>query len=362
MSDSALDADTYDHEFIPGSIKGAIRATGAKTSNMVMVPFNLLVIDEQFNIRIADAKREEDIERLVDLIIANGYMRHNPMSGYASLIDGKHCIILTGGFTRYEAVKRAIERGYPIAEVPVVLKPAGTNMIDLTVALDVDNKQTPLRPYERAIVVKRLHNFGLSEKDIAVRLGVSIGHIKNLLYLISLPVELRQLVVRDVYAANYVVEKAREMGPEAALQLLKHDLDYAVLEEVAEEPDHTEQRERPPAPQTPAPARGHNRRPGSITAKAALFAVDHGLELADDDPELGMEWLRNWRQRDEDTVAEFDILLQAARSRRPAPPTPPAPLTRPTPEEVKHDAEAELIREGRRLDRVLGPAEPDVDI
>jgi hypothetical protein len=324
---------------------------------MFMVPFDLIIVDERFNIRISDPKREDDIERLVDSIIANGYMRHNPMSGYASVIDGKHVIILTGGFTRYEAVKRAIARGYPIAEVPVVLKPAGTNMIDLTIALDVDNKQTPLRPYERAIVVKRLHNFGLSEKDIAMRLGVSTGHVKNLLYLISLPVELRQLVVRDVYAANYVVERAREMGPEAALELLKQDLGDGVLQEAGEDID--EPRERPPTPQPPAPSRRLGRRPGHITAKAALFALDHGLEIADDDPELGIEWLRNWRRQDEDTVAEFDILLQASRSRRPASPAPPAPLTRPTPEEVQRETEEEMERESRRLDKILGPASDD---
>lgn len=95
------------------------------------------------------------------------------------------------------------------------------------------------------------------------------------------------------------------------------------------------------------------RRPGSITAKEALFALDHGLELGNGQ---GLTWLRNWREREEDTVAEFDTLLKASRARKPPAAPEPEPLQPPTEDEVRHNAEVEMIAEGRRLDRIIGTA------
>jgi hypothetical protein len=46
------------------------------------------------------------------------------------------------------------------------------NDLDIQCALFVDNTGTPLTPWEKGVIVKRLLDLGYSEKDIYERLGI----------------------------------------------------------------------------------------------------------------------------------------------------------------------------------------------
>lgn len=217
-------------EFLPvfdqGGVKTAIKATGAKTRDLLMVPIEQLKVLPGLNVRIRDDVYEAHIENVKESIIANGFFQHFPISGYVGeegTGDDKITFIyVTGGFTRLEAAKRAVKEGFELEALPTIVKPAGTSMVDLTVGLSRDNDNNPLRPYEKAIVVKRLVGYGIEdEKELARRLGFTDAYIKQLLYMMSLPPAYHDLVVKNVVSLDLAVEVARKNGAKDGIKILQ---------------------------------------------------------------------------------------------------------------------------------------------
>lgn len=307
----AIPAEDYRHEFVPGSAKDALKAAGARNARMHTVPLDSLVIDENFNVRIKDADYYKRVERIKESIIENGFYENQALSGYAAVHEGKNIIYVTAGFTRLEAAKRAVAMGAPLEGLPVVLARTGTNMVDLTVALDTDNTGTPLSPIERAAVAKRLQAFNLSDAQIARRLGYSKAYINNLLYLISLPAEMRELVTRDKIAAMYVVSKARELGPTEALRVIREGLEQEPVPEPLDD-DEVDPEDAPSAIYTPR-GRKQGKQAGNISALVALSAIDHTIALMELDFEHGLQWLVRWRRGDKEAREELVEQMKAAR-------------------------------------------------
>lgn len=197
-------------DLTPGNVKAA--TAGMKSSDLWQVPFDDLHLMDGFNVRIHDADYEAHIEYLTASIIANGYMRDKPMSGFIAEVDGESRILITDGHSRYEALRRAVERGTEITTIPVVTKPRGTSMEDLTVALVTANSGRPLTPFETGVVVKRLMSFGWNEKQVAEKIGVTTQYVNDLLTLQGASKEVRDLVASGVVSPTTAISTVKKHG------------------------------------------------------------------------------------------------------------------------------------------------------
>lgn len=200
-------------EFMPGAVKAAM--AGCKSSDLWKVPLSKLRIVEGFNVRMKNEAYVARVRQIADSIKENGFYADKPLAGYVAREDGVDYIVITDGHRRFEALNLAISEGAQITEAPVVTKPNGTSMEDLTVALVTSNESEPLTPYEVAIACKRLVNFGMGEAEIARRLSVSVTHVQNLLSLMAAPRNVRDMVACGKVSATLAIETLRKHGKEA---------------------------------------------------------------------------------------------------------------------------------------------------
>ena len=201
-------------QFEPGSVKKA--TAGLTSADLWKAPIDTLRVYEGFNVRDKDKAYDERVRYIANSIKANGYMTDKPIAGYTAIEDGEHVIILTDGHTRYAAVKLAISEGCEITEVPVVTKPRGTSMEDLTVALVTSNSGERLKPFEVAKVCKRLIGYGMDENQIATRLGLTRAYVISLLDLLAAPKAVRDLVSEGRVSATEASKTIKAHGKNAA--------------------------------------------------------------------------------------------------------------------------------------------------
>lgn len=205
-------------QFTPGSVKTAMK--GVTSSDLWKVQRERLNIEEGFNVRIHDDDYKAHIRALADSIKTNGYMADKPLAGYVALGDDEHDrIVITDGHSRLAAYDLAVSEGMEPFDLPVVTKPRGTSMEDLTIALVTSNSGRQLSPYEIGLVCKRLVSYGMEPKAIAQRLGFTLVYINGLLDLVAAPKALRDLVTEGKVSATLAVETLKKHGKEAAAVL-----------------------------------------------------------------------------------------------------------------------------------------------
>lgn len=168
-------------ELTPGNVKAAMRAAGAKSSDLWMVPVANIRVIPGYNIRPVD---REHVEALKASIIANGYSKDKPLAGYVSKEEGDGDIInLTDGEHRLTAVVEVIAEGEPIEFLPVAVAPAGTSMVDLAVSMATSASGKELTPQAWAALCKRLIGYGCDVDEIAKRLVKTKQQIADFLVL-----------------------------------------------------------------------------------------------------------------------------------------------------------------------------------
>lgn len=87
--------------------------------------------------------------------------------------------------------------------------------------------RAPQTPYEVAQTCKQLEEgLGLSPAEIANQLGITEQHVRNLLFLMSAPSAVRELVATGKLSATLAIKVLREHGPEA-VQILQDGLKNA---------------------------------------------------------------------------------------------------------------------------------------
>ena len=311
-------------EMTQGGAKAAIAQASAKSRDLWMVPIDQIRANPAFNVRVHDADYEAHIESIAESIIENGFYQNFPLSGFAAKEGDETHIVLVGGFTRYEAAKRAIKRGATLEGLPVVLKPPGTSMIDLHFALVNDNTGSPLKPYERAVVAKRLIGYGSDVATIARRMNVTEKYVNDLLFLTGLPQPVQQMVATGQFAASYVIGVAREHGgaTTAVLQdtiAARGDPLPASAGEADVDPLTAPAVDTDPLAAPERPGRRLHRDP--FTKKTYINAINYALVL----PSLGgngLKWLRAWVKRDPEAVNELAAYKpprQNAKRKKPDP-------------------------------------------
>lgn len=205
---------TQQLQFEPGAVKAATK--GMTSSDLWKAPRSSLYVDPEFNVREHDDDYKAHIETIAKSIEENGFYPDKPIAGFVARMDGKDVIVVTDGHSRLAGYDLAVSRGLEPFDLPVVTKPRGTSMEDLTIALVTSNGGRPLQPYEVAKVCKRLVGYGMEPKDIAKRLGFTLVYVNGLLDLIAAPKALRDLVSTGKVSATLAIETIKKHGKEAA--------------------------------------------------------------------------------------------------------------------------------------------------
>lgn len=220
---------TNPDSLVAGNVKATMRDAGATSGDLWMVPRKQLHIDPNFNVRQKGPEHKAHIDWLAKSIAAEGFHRDKPIVGYVAQAGKKPIIIVTDGHCRLEAVDLAIERGAEIDKVPVVVKPQGTSVEDITVALVTSNSGKPLAPYEIGVVCKRLTSFGMEKNEIARRLGITGKYVDDLLALVGAPRAVREMVIKGKVSATQAIKELRANADEAP-DRLKAGLEKAEAE------------------------------------------------------------------------------------------------------------------------------------
>jgi ParB/RepB/Spo0J family partition protein len=220
---TTVPAAKFDLDLVQGKTAQAMTEAGAEKDQMWMVPVHNLAIVEGFNVRVTGTPRAEEAHlELVNSMVQNGFYSDKPLAGFVRQ-DGEHSVIvITDGHRRYRAIDAANEilgEGMQIEKVPVIVKPQGTTLEDLTIAMAQANSGEPLTMFEQAILVKRLVSYNMDKAVIAEKLSKTPRHIDNLLVLAGVPAKVRQLIVDDEITATQALQEMRKNPAKAATVL-----------------------------------------------------------------------------------------------------------------------------------------------
>lgn len=210
----------FDKVLVPGVLKQGMHDAGGRSADLWKVPVGNLKVMPGFNVRIRDAEHAAYIRELAESIKANGFLPHSVLAGYVANEGGSNVVYVTDGHCRLEAVELANAEGSQIEDLPIVISAKGTSKEDLTACLITKNSGKKLTTFERAIVVKRLTDYGWDRAKIAARTRVSTQEADNLLLLLlSAPSEVREMVASGEVAAGVAVAEMRRKGDGAVASL-----------------------------------------------------------------------------------------------------------------------------------------------
>ena len=221
MSKLEIPSAEFTPELVSGSVKTAMRDASAKSADLWKVAPGKLRVIEGFNGRIRTPAYEEHLQRIKQSIIENGYYPDKPLAGYIAKEGDENVIYVTEGHTRFEAVREAVAEGHEIESIPVVVKPAGTSVEDLTVALVTSNEGRPFTTYEKSLMIKRLIGMGMDEDTIAKRLMMTKKQVENLLVLAGAPKQIRDWVIAEKISATFAIDELQKHGAKAVERLKK---------------------------------------------------------------------------------------------------------------------------------------------
>ncbi|TAL63692.1 MAG: hypothetical protein EPN79_16185 [Burkholderiaceae bacterium] len=203
---------TYDLELVSGGIK-KVKTENRRADAMSWMDPRKIQVMPGFNARIRTPSYLQHLRDIVESMKGeDGYLIDKPISVFVAREGDADVVYAVGGHTRLEAALTAIEEGASFTEIPVVLLPKTTNMVDMTVDLYKGNTGRPLTPYETAIVAKRLNRMELSESEIGRRLGLAQSHVNGLLLLAGAPRAIATMVINDELSASEAINALRKHG------------------------------------------------------------------------------------------------------------------------------------------------------
>jgi CBS domain-containing protein len=196
---------------VAGRVKEAMAAIGTK-KDMYGVDLTQTIVLSGLNPRIKDERYWNGVRLLKESIKKNGWYPDKPLAGYAIKKDGKDVIVVVEGGRRRDAGLMLLEEMKlenpefaKMFRAPMVTKKAGTSELDLQYGLAQGNNAEPFRPYELAVLVKRLYiTFDQTEKQILEGLVgiVSASHLPKLLMIASAPQEIADAVVAETLSVT----------------------------------------------------------------------------------------------------------------------------------------------------------------
>jgi ParB family chromosome partitioning protein len=220
MAKMTLPAVNLDLTLEKGRMKAITEAATGKSTEYVVRVDQLRTIPG-FNVRVRETDDyRQHLDALKQSIRENGFYANKPLAGYIGKEGDDDVIYVTDGHTRLEAVQEinaeALNPGEGLEGLPVVLKPADSNVADLTIALVQDNSGRPLTPYEMGVVVQRLAgmkdgdgNPMFTKAEIARKLSITERYIDDLNVLVGAPAKVRTAVLEGSVSSTLAIQELR---------------------------------------------------------------------------------------------------------------------------------------------------------
>ena len=193
----------------PASFKTMIKDGTIKRADAMKARYGDIHVKPGFNLRDLDEEYEAGVEDLTTYIMAGGTL---PALEVVVSPDGSG-VELVDGHRRYDAIGRAIARGFPIEWVSIVAFQG--NAIDREARIFTSNRNAPLRPLEAARGFKRFRGAGLDSAEIAAIVHCSRTHVENYLVLADAERDVQELVRSCQVAADVAIEAVRNLGAKA---------------------------------------------------------------------------------------------------------------------------------------------------
>ncbi|ASJ88656.1 ParB/RepB/Spo0J family partition protein [Pseudomonas aeruginosa] len=214
----------FNHDLFFGSVKKAM--TGFASADLWKIPvkeLSVLQVMPELNVRLEGEALDRHIRYLADLMLDGGWNMSKPIEVFVAdegKTDAKGnpvpVIYISDGHCRLRALKLALSEGADIKQISCVTLPAkGNDLKDIVAGILVHNSGKDLTPYEKAIVCKRLLNFGMSDKEIAKKVGFTPEYVNLLLEAVSAPLSIVTLIQNGEIALTKAVELIRKHGPKA---------------------------------------------------------------------------------------------------------------------------------------------------
>ena len=145
---------------------------------------------------VRTAGRMGEIDELATSILSMGIIQPLVIS-----TDGE----IVAGHRRYAALEKLEnERKLIDYEIPCIVRDVDLDA-DMTSSMLIENLQRlDLNPVEEARGIERLHNEGLKQKDIALRIGKSPSLVSHRLRMMHLPVWVLQLLEDEVITLQHI--------------------------------------------------------------------------------------------------------------------------------------------------------------
>ena len=155
---------------------------------------------------------DEDLDALAESIREHGVIQ--PI--IVTRGNGSTPYQIIAGERRWRAARRA-----GLSSVPVMLREV-TGAQALEIALVENVQRADLNPVEEGLAYRQLaEEFGLTQAEIAIRVGKSRPAISNTLRLLDAPIEVRDAVVNDLISAGHARALLSISDPVRQKQLLE---------------------------------------------------------------------------------------------------------------------------------------------
>ncbi len=221
-------SSTMELNAVTTGVKAAMKEIGSANDMFMADPRNVKIWPG-FNARIKDDRYWERVGELADSIEEHGFYKDKPLACYVVKEDGKNVVYIVEGGRRLDAsLKRQLrfqtDDERDAFRIPLVPKERETNEVDLVYGLAQGNNAEPFRPYELAVVVKRLKTvYGQTEEQILKKLKgiVSSTYLTNLLIVAGAPRQIADMVIAEELSVTQAAKVMNQHGNRAIDVLLQ---------------------------------------------------------------------------------------------------------------------------------------------
>lgn len=171
--------------------------------DLFMVDPRNLIEEENFNTRFELG----NIDELAESIKENGVKK--PLLGFK--VTGQDKYVLTDGHRRFVAIQKIIAEATAagkdipdsIKQVPIITDKE-TRIVERTINIILSNDGMPLNPVELATSYKRLIDNGMTQMQIAKKIGKSQAHVATTLRLVNVSETTKQAIVSGKVSVSTV--------------------------------------------------------------------------------------------------------------------------------------------------------------